>query len=154
SVNCCHANQDKFWVHDPDGVEWEVYHLNYDLEDEPGRGAEPRRSSSQRISSAGYCERVPRAVELCRGGPGGALTEDQTMADEDTKRIVKDKYGKAALKVATSRDESCCSESLCCEGDTSTDPITSNLYTESETAALPPEAVAASLGCGNPTALA
>jgi uncharacterized glyoxalase superfamily protein PhnB len=33
-VNCCHANQDKFWVKDPDGVEWEVYHLNYDLEDE------------------------------------------------------------------------------------------------------------------------
>src|SRR5437867_944044 len=33
-VNCCHANQDKFWVRDPDGVEWEVYHLNYDLEDE------------------------------------------------------------------------------------------------------------------------
>jgi catechol 2,3-dioxygenase-like lactoylglutathione lyase family enzyme len=33
-VNCCHANQDKFWVADPDGVEWEVYHLNYDLEDD------------------------------------------------------------------------------------------------------------------------
>jgi len=31
-VNCCHANQDKFWVRDPDGVEWEVYHLNYDIE--------------------------------------------------------------------------------------------------------------------------
>lgn len=30
-VNCCHANQDKFWVRDPDGIEWEVYHLNYDL---------------------------------------------------------------------------------------------------------------------------
>ena len=33
-VNCCHANQDKFWVVDPDGLQWEVYHLNYDLEDE------------------------------------------------------------------------------------------------------------------------
>ncbi len=33
-VDCCHANQDKFWVRDPDGVEWEVYYLNYDLEDE------------------------------------------------------------------------------------------------------------------------
>jgi lactoylglutathione lyase len=38
-VNCCHANQDKFWVQDPDGVEWEVYHLNYDLEDD-GEAAE------------------------------------------------------------------------------------------------------------------
>ncbi|HEV8585723.1 MAG TPA: ArsI/CadI family heavy metal resistance metalloenzyme [Methylomirabilota bacterium] len=33
-VNCCHANQDKFWVEDPDGVEWEVYVLNHDI-DEP-----------------------------------------------------------------------------------------------------------------------
>jgi catechol 2,3-dioxygenase-like lactoylglutathione lyase family enzyme len=33
SVDCCHANQDKFWVRDPDGVEWEVYVLNHDLED-------------------------------------------------------------------------------------------------------------------------
>jgi catechol 2,3-dioxygenase-like lactoylglutathione lyase family enzyme len=40
-VNCCHANQDKFWVRDPDGVEWEVYHLNYDLE---GDEAETARS--------------------------------------------------------------------------------------------------------------
>jgi lactoylglutathione lyase len=34
SVDCCHANQDKFWVQDPDGVEWEVYVLNHDLEDQ------------------------------------------------------------------------------------------------------------------------
>ena len=33
SVDCCHANQDKFWVQDPDGVDWEVYVLNHDLED-------------------------------------------------------------------------------------------------------------------------
>ena len=39
-VDCCHANQDKFWVEDPDGVEWEVYHLNYDL-DEPARPSAP-----------------------------------------------------------------------------------------------------------------
>jgi catechol 2,3-dioxygenase-like lactoylglutathione lyase family enzyme len=32
-VDCCHANQDKFWVQDPDGVDWEVYVLNHDLED-------------------------------------------------------------------------------------------------------------------------
>lgn len=32
--SCCYANQDKFWVRDPDGVEWEVYHLNYDLDEE------------------------------------------------------------------------------------------------------------------------
>ena len=33
-VTCCHANQDKFWVTDPDGVEWEVYHLNHDVEED------------------------------------------------------------------------------------------------------------------------
>lgn len=33
SVDCCHANQDKFWVQDPDGVDWEVYVLNFDLEE-------------------------------------------------------------------------------------------------------------------------
>jgi catechol 2,3-dioxygenase-like lactoylglutathione lyase family enzyme len=32
SVDCCHANQDKFWVQDPDGVDWEVYVLNHDIE--------------------------------------------------------------------------------------------------------------------------
>ena len=72
------------------------------------------------------------------------------MADQDIKAIVKDKYGKAALRV-TSGGSSCC-------GATSSrgecDPITSNLYTEGETQGLPAEAAAASLGCGNPTALA
>ncbi len=33
-TSCCYANQDKFWVRDPDGVEWEVYHLNYDVDDD------------------------------------------------------------------------------------------------------------------------
>jgi catechol 2,3-dioxygenase-like lactoylglutathione lyase family enzyme len=33
-VSCCHANQDKFWVRDPDGVEWEFYNLNFDIEEE------------------------------------------------------------------------------------------------------------------------
>ena len=32
-TSCCYANQDKFWVRDPDGVEWEVYHLNHDVDD-------------------------------------------------------------------------------------------------------------------------
>lgn len=33
-VDCCFANQDKFWVRDPDGVEWEVYHLNRDIDED------------------------------------------------------------------------------------------------------------------------
>ncbi len=71
------------------------------------------------------------------------------MADQDIKQIVKDKYGKAALKVAAG-GSSCCGSASSREADA----ITSNLYTQSETACLPSEALAVSLGCGNPTALA
>ena len=49
-VNCCHANQDKFWVQDPDGVEWEVYYLNYDLEDET-----PRRMAPLPMATTSCC---------------------------------------------------------------------------------------------------
>ena len=68
----------------------------------------------------------------------------------EIKELVKEKYGEAALRVATG-GASCCgtgAASYCC------DPITSNLYDRGQTAELPPEAVQASLGCGNPTALA
>jgi len=51
-VNCCHANQDKFWVKDPDGVEWEVYHLNYDLE---GDEAEAESRPSLAVIGATAC---------------------------------------------------------------------------------------------------
>jgi catechol 2,3-dioxygenase-like lactoylglutathione lyase family enzyme len=39
SVECCHANQDKFWVQDPDGVDWEVYVVNHDIEEPTVDGA-------------------------------------------------------------------------------------------------------------------
>jgi ubiquinone/menaquinone biosynthesis C-methylase UbiE len=69
----------------------------------------------------------------------------------DIKEQVREKYGEAALRVK-SGGSSCCGSapsSQCC-----VDPITSNLYDSSETGAIPEEAVLASLGCGNPTALA
>ena len=72
------------------------------------------------------------------------------MADQDIKQIVKDKYGKAALRVTTG-GSSCCGSSPSRGG---CDPITSKLYSTTETEGLPAEATAASLGCGNPTALA
>jgi catechol 2,3-dioxygenase-like lactoylglutathione lyase family enzyme len=52
-VNCCHANQDKFWVKDPDGVEWEVYHLNYDLEGAEDETA--RQSNTLAVVGTGCC---------------------------------------------------------------------------------------------------
>jgi len=68
----------------------------------------------------------------------------------EIKEVVKEKYGQAALRVHTG-GSSCCGASAAIEG---CDPITSNLYDLSQTGALPEEAVLASLGCGNPTALA
>src|SRR4026209_3035333 len=72
------------------------------------------------------------------------------MSSEKIKEIVKEKYGQAALQVATGNRSSC----SCSAEQAATDMITSNLYEESQTSGLPQEAVLASLGCGNPTALA
>jgi SAM-dependent methyltransferase len=76
-----------------------------------------------------------------------------TTTTENIKEIVKEKYGQAALRAATG-GSSCCGSapSSCCGG--SADPITSNLYSESESGLVPETALRASLGCGNPTALA
>ncbi|HJR43303.1 MAG TPA: arsenite methyltransferase [Gemmatimonadaceae bacterium] len=76
----------------------------------------------------------------------------------DLVTTVQEKYGAAARRVLDRpgnelpQKASCC-DSGCC-GGTSDDPITSNLYVRGETDALPENAVLASLGCGNPTALA
>jgi arsenite methyltransferase len=68
----------------------------------------------------------------------------------EIKDVVREKYGKAALRVAA-EGSSCCGTRPAIDG---CDPITSNLYDASETTSLPTDAVKASLGCGNPTALA
>jgi SAM-dependent methyltransferase len=68
----------------------------------------------------------------------------------DIQQAVKEKYGAIASSVAKATAESgCCGPHACGCGD----PITSNLYSTDEAATLPEHAVAASLGCGNPTAL-
>jgi arsenite methyltransferase len=74
------------------------------------------------------------------------------MSTTNVKEVVKEKYGQAALRVASGQGNSCCGGASACGTDI--DPITANLYGDSEKGALPKEAVLASLGCGNPTALA
>jgi len=73
------------------------------------------------------------------------------MSTTEIKQVVKEKYGEAALRVK-SGGSSCCGATAastdCC------DPITSNLYDVSQIKQIPEEALLASLGCGNPTALA
>ena len=70
----------------------------------------------------------------------------------NVKEVVQEKYGQAALRVTTG-GSSCCGASAALSGG-SCDPITQNLYNDAQTSVLPQEAVLASLGCGNPTALA
>ena len=76
----------------------------------------------------------------------------------DLKEIVQEKYGEAARRVRTGAGlpADCCSKTSCCEGaaSSSCDPITSDLYDEAQKSGVPEKAILASLGCGNPTALA
>ena len=73
------------------------------------------------------------------------------MEGTKVREVVKEKYGQAALRV-TSGGSSCCGATAA--SGMSCDPITSNLYDAGQAGQVPEEAVLASLGCGNPTALA
>src|SRR5271168_1147214 len=72
------------------------------------------------------------------------------MNAADIREVVKEKYGEAALRVS-SGGSSCCGSA---PGSGCGDPITSNLYDALQAQQIPEEALLASLGCGNPTALA
>src|SRR5436853_2892804 len=94
----------------------------------------------------GRCNRATSCKLLNR-----RLLMPDTAVPSNLKEVVKEKYGQAALRVkqggstccgATPASDSCC------------DPITTNLYDPAQAAQIPQEALLASLGCGNPTALA
>lgn len=95
------------------------------------------------------------------------MAKDSLIERDDVRELVKQRYGEAALRVLSGQGGACCGSSsamgqVCCadsnvdEGCCSNveDPITSNLYSDTEAAEIPEAAVLASLGCGNPTALA
>src|SRR5207302_10104159 len=71
------------------------------------------------------------------------------MDEPNLKEVVRRKYGQAALRVTSGVGAACCGP-----GAGHGDPVTSNLYAPAETKGPPPGVLAASLGCGNPTALA
>jgi arsenite methyltransferase len=75
-------------------------------------------------------------------------TLNPQSADEALASAVQQKYGQIARTVSEGGQESCCGPGCC------GDPISGNLYDASQTEGLPERAVVASLGCGNPTALA
>jgi len=90
-----------------------------------------------------YAECCTRKQGHQTGNPGGRM---------EIKEVVKERYGKAALRVTTGGSSCCGASSPTRIGEC--DPITSNLYDVSQTSGLPEDALKASLGCGNPTALA
>ena len=75
------------------------------------------------------------------------------MSAIDIREVVKEKYGEAARKVKAGSRNGCCGATAA-SAIGQCDPVTSNLYPVSETSGIPEDAVLASLGCGNPTALA
>lgn len=96
------------------------------------------------------------------------MSTEDLIQREDVRELVKEKYGEAALGVLSGQGGACCGstaaggESVCC-GETQSDdacctntkdPITSDLYSDTEAEEIPETAILASLGCGNPTALA
>lgn len=72
----------------------------------------------------------------------------------DIHSIVRQRYGATALAVVEGTSSSGCGGGSCCGPDDAKDPITSDLYEAAQVQGIPADAVLASLGCGNPTALA
>jgi arsenite methyltransferase len=78
---------------------------------------------------------------------------ERRQAMENVTEVIREKYGAAARRVTAGEPSGCCGTAATACG-CGPDPITSNLYDQAETRGLPETAVVASLGCGNPTALA
>lgn len=76
------------------------------------------------------------------------------MSADHLKETIRTKYAEAAVRARLGEDTQCGCGTGCGCGPTAADPITSNLYEGKQTAGIPASAVHASLGCGNPTALA
>jgi SAM-dependent methyltransferase len=80
------------------------------------------------------------------------MSSSETVAADAVREAVRAKYAGQALRVSNASG-SCCAPS-CCGSTAAADPMSSDLYSEDEAAAIPLQALQASLGCGNPTALA
>jgi SAM-dependent methyltransferase len=82
----------------------------------------------------------------------------QQSIGETVREVVREKYGQVARQVLNESRGTCCGPACCgtaeSAGPSAADPITSGLYDDQEATMIPPEALQASLGCGNPTALA
>jgi N-acetylglutamate synthase-like GNAT family acetyltransferase/SAM-dependent methyltransferase len=105
-----------------------------------------------RVSRESAPPAVQASSEFATICPSTAITMVLPLEAEALRATVREKYGAAAKRASAGEKSSCCGAGDC--GCSSTDPITSDLYDALQTAELPSAAVLASLGCGNPTALA
>jgi SAM-dependent methyltransferase len=86
--------------------------------------------------------------------PGGIPAPASSPSGEETRAMVRERYAAAAKRAAEGELPSCGCGTCCGDDGEVWDPITSELYAAGETEGIPTEALLASLGCGNPTALA
>jgi arsenite methyltransferase len=105
-----------------------------------------------RDDSPSSCCSPSKTADSASQNPGSACCSDQQAdAATDIREVVKQRYGRAVKDVARGAKPSCCGSAT---GMGGTDPITRDLYDALQTGDVPAEALAASFGCGNPTALA
>src|SRR6516162_7467647 len=97
-----------------------------------------------------FMRNVARGTRLSSQSRSRHVADRSPRMSADIKEVVKQKYGEAALR-ATSGGSACCGATA---SHGCADPITSNLYDGTQVGQVPEEALLASLGCGNPTALA
>src|SRR6202035_1761454 len=120
-----------------------------------GRSSGIRPTLNRFKSCLDFCTRnvAPVTRRLSRGRFSSASNKrNLSMSAENVKEIVKEKYGNAALRVTSGDGNPCCGQDR--SGLDGASPITSNLYDAAEQGEVPDTAIKASLGCGNPTALA
>ncbi len=79
-VDCCHANQDKFWVEDPDGREWEIYVLNRDL-DQPGTRREDGCCAAPEAGEDAGQAKSPE-TQACCAAPEAGEDDGQAKSPE------------------------------------------------------------------------
>src|SRR4051794_37191737 len=115
----------------------------------------PTHCGSCSASSMPNAAPATRRLSRKQSSSSANKPKEKTM---EVREIVKEKYGEAARRVIEGKGlpADCCSQTSCCDGSAaaSCDPITSNLYDEAQAGQIPAAALKASLGCGNPTALA
>jgi arsenite methyltransferase len=117
----------------------------------------PRGSVPREIQrSVEFSEACPKNAIVMKLASGEGSNTNEGDGDMDIKKEVREKYAEAARQVSRAAAPGGAKESCCCGGESASaqDAITANLYDDAQLKDVPREAALASLGCGNPTALA